>query len=633
MIQVVPIRFDNTDSRAHIRTHILTPQTGVTLMLMIEGSKENILSILEDHLLETLSATEWSSPDSDKDFTFVTENYNRFIRNLEPQDLTNVTVALALLKNSLLTISAVGNATAYLVEWEDITPITEPERGRYDFHTLTTGEVSRNAAIYIANRDVQDTLGNELLLEFSGLGGAEFEEVAGSIIRREMHDSLHIIRIAHAFKAQATHAPRSRGRGQLSLIKNQSFAAANYIKNMPVWGKVRDHIDTIDLGKNNTQKYAFLGAGAVVLFLLVFMLFQAFSSAIGSGGNDTAKERILQAKTLIEESGKLTGNTETFEKNITEAENILFELRTEEKYLADIQELQNRIEVLKKEVYDILAINLTKEESAVKLPENFAPLATFEINNKLLIIGKKGLIADYVKGSEAGKVLTYPQEDEAIAVAMNDTGTPYIISQAGRMMTKRQDQVSYVHVTGQEWWDVGKKVKTFNGNLYLLNDTENQIYKHKPGTNGFSQKTNAFSRPSDDKILDFSLDGGYYLLMANGKVGRYLSTNDAAGIVSLTLNKIPGAWNIHADESSEIIGNDTLSYVYIRNGKKLWVFQPNSRRFQDINSLTYVAQLEIQANGTIESISLPRDGMIYITTSSGIFETQFEIIDGKLILK
>lgn len=116
MIQVVPIRFDNTDSRAHIRTHILTPQTGVTLMLMIEGSKENILSILEDHLLETLSATEWSSPDSDKDFTFVTENYNRFIRNLEPQDLTNVTVALALLKNSLLTISAVGNATAYLVE-------------------------------------------------------------------------------------------------------------------------------------------------------------------------------------------------------------------------------------------------------------------------------------------------------------------------------------------------------------------------------------------------------------------------------------------------------------------------------------------------------------------------------------
>lgn len=121
--------------------------------------------------------------------------------------------------------------------------------------------------------------------------------------------------------------------------------------------------------------------------------------------------------------------------------------------------------------------------------------------------------------------------------------------------------------------------------------------------------------------------------MANGKVGRYLSTNDAAGIVSLTLNKIPGAWNIHADESSEIIGNDTLSYVYIRNGKKLWVFQPNSRRFQDINSLTYVAQLEIQANGTIESISLPRDGMIYITTSSGIFETQFEIIDGKLILK
>lgn len=138
MIQVIPIKHDISEKTSRLRSHILNPRLGVTVTLTIEGKKENIISILEDHLLETISSVEWSSPDSDKDFTFLTENYNRFIRNLEPQDLAHISVVVSLLRDNVLTISAIGNATAYLVEADDITKIVAPDRSRFDFHTLTS---------------------------------------------------------------------------------------------------------------------------------------------------------------------------------------------------------------------------------------------------------------------------------------------------------------------------------------------------------------------------------------------------------------------------------------------------------------------------------------------------------------
>lgn len=195
MIQVVPIRNDIPNSPVHLRTHILTPKIGVTVTLTLEGKKENILSILEDHLLETISAVEWNSEDADKDFTFITEHYNRFIRNLEPSDLSGISIILSLLRDNLLTISAIGEATAYLVEGEDISGITLPEKGRFDFHTLTTGEVSRNAAIYLANKNVESFLGDDLLLEFSNMPAQEFGNVAKEMFAREITIPFHIIRV------------------------------------------------------------------------------------------------------------------------------------------------------------------------------------------------------------------------------------------------------------------------------------------------------------------------------------------------------------------------------------------------------------------------------------------------------
>jgi hypothetical protein len=66
-----------------IRSHKLQPQEGVTLFLILASEKDNITSIIEDHFLETLSGIEWEKENLHTDFSFVSENYNRFIQNID----------------------------------------------------------------------------------------------------------------------------------------------------------------------------------------------------------------------------------------------------------------------------------------------------------------------------------------------------------------------------------------------------------------------------------------------------------------------------------------------------------------------------------------------------------------------
>jgi hypothetical protein len=75
-----------------------------------------------------------------------------------------------------------------------------------------------------------------------------------------------------------------------------------------------------------------------------------------------------------------------------------------------------------------------------------------------------------------------------------------------------------------------------------------------------------------------------------------------------------------------------LKYFYIISGKNVWIFQPESRNFRDLKSLTYVAQVEVATNDPIITTYVPRDGQILIGTAKGIYPLNFQISDGKIVL-
>ena len=112
---------------------------------------------------------------------------------------------------------------------------------------------------------------------------------------------------------------------------------------------------------------------------------------------------------------------------------------------------------------------------------------------------------------------------------------------------------------------------------------------------------------------------------------RYFSDKDT--LTSIILNKIPGEWNIDTTKTSVFITRNYLSYIYILNGDRIWIFKPDSKRFQDVKSWTYMGQFELKIDAFIKNISIPRDGTIYITTNTGIYELKFEFVDSKVIFK
>jgi hypothetical protein len=64
-------------------------------------------------------------------------------------------------------------------------------------------------------------------------------------------------------------------------------------------------------------------------------------------------------------------------------------------------------------------------------------------------------------------------------------------------------------------------------------------------------------------------------------------------IQSITLNKLPKNYELeNKDELVKIVARSDLSYVYFFFNNRIWIFKPNSKRYQDVKSLEYIGQIE-----------------------------------------
>lgn len=110
------VRSENIQSKYIVRTHVLHPHEGLTAICMLRTNKENVLSVIEDHLLESLSSTDWQEKEEESDFAFVTEKYNHFLKNLVEEDKENIHVLFAIIRGNHLIVSTIGDIYPILLE-------------------------------------------------------------------------------------------------------------------------------------------------------------------------------------------------------------------------------------------------------------------------------------------------------------------------------------------------------------------------------------------------------------------------------------------------------------------------------------------------------------------------------------
>ena len=150
--------------------------------------------------------------------------------------------------------------------------------------------------------------------------------------------------------------------------------------------------------------------------------------------------------------------------------------------------------------------------------------------------------------------------------------------------------------------------------------------------NGFSQKTPVFTAPIPG-IKEIWIDWWFYVMTDTQKILRIMNTKGytQSGII---LNKIPGEYTVGWNNKNvSLILQNNLKYIYVLDSNRIWIFEPDSKRFQDVHSWNYIAQMELWTTEEIRSISVPRDGKIYVVTNNGVYDINFEFVDNNIILR
>lgn len=387
--------------------------------------------------------------------------------------------------------------------------------------------------------------------------------------------------------------------------------------------------------KNKPLRTGLFSFGIIVAATLLYLILSSlFLGQASKTVPEEYKNKLIEVQLLIEKANKDLGNKENFNAQIKKAEGILFEVRDKQVFLNDVKKLLGDISILKKQMNGVESFDPKSHTPEYTFQDKtFNVLAVFDIGKKLYFVGKNGLIGPYVKGSEV-KTYAYPDGEEAIATDSSADGDIFIFTKTNRLLKFYKGELSYVNVEGQKMWEVGRAIKTFNSNLYLLSGDGKQLYKHKPGVSGFSSKSEVIQSADlkNHSIVEFGVDGGFYLLKEDLTLDKVFGMPNYSRR-SIVINNLPDNYSIEsADNPPKFYTAQNLNYLYLLLNNRIWIFEPDNKNYKDVKSIRYVGQIEF-VEGKIGALNIPKDGTVVVASDSGVFTLGFEVSDGKVIVR
>ena len=333
-------RIHNDWGKNILRSHHLKPGNDISLFFILEWEKENVISVIEDHLLENISSIAWDVDMLDTDFSYLSEHYNQFLQNIPEEDRAWMSCLLALSYENALSIATIWWAEAILVEGDDISQISSHDNKKHGFHYISHGDIPTWWTVYLSNTSLLSLLGESLVSEMTLLDLQEWENTVKSLIEEERYTDIHIFRITNgSIRNQRQIAPEW-GKQSDILWGASTYMRALMRKISPI-EKSRAFLDAIFATHKKIVQYIIFISGIILLFLLAYSLVDSLFNVVTTTSSDS-KNELIKAQTLIEQSEKLTSNKQAFNSNIKSAEEILFKLRDDKLHMADTQELLSR---------------------------------------------------------------------------------------------------------------------------------------------------------------------------------------------------------------------------------------------------------------------------------------------------
>ncbi len=653
MLQAKIYKNDRTGN-SFLSSRKIETNNGSLLLLQVSFQDEKLGSFIENTIIDLILTNSVAiGNDAYTHFGYLLERLNKYFKEIEKEsNFESLSIFIGIVQDSTLHFSILKNAYAYLLKDGKVMNIAEG-MGLSDqvpqFSYISSGTIGSNDTLSISNVNLLDYLTQDDMIEILPMAISEEilekshpreepDHVIENLLSREVRDSstdlILLYNPEQISKKSIITWDTTALEKILSVIKKQGIELYNTCRKNE---KIAEFLEQAKKRINFNNKYLrswVFGLGVIVCISLLYLILGSiFTQKANTTIPEEYKNKLIEAQLIIEKSNKDMGNREVFNTNIKKAEDIIFEVRNKKVFLNEVNKLLSDISILKKQMNGVETFDPKTSASEYLFEGNdFQVNGIFEINKKFYFVGKNSLIGPYVKGGEVKKY-AYPESEEAISSDVSPDGYVYIFTKSGRLLRFHKGEFNYTNVEGQKTWEKGKAIKFFNSNLYILSEDGKQLYKHKPGLNGFASKTEVFESQDTKShtILSFGIDGGFYILKEDLTIDKIFGLPNYTKR-SIRINNLPENYILDDGKAPSFFNAPNLNYLYLVLGNKIWVFEPDNKNYKDIKALKYIGQIEF-AQGKIRAITVPKDGVIITATDTGVYTVNFEVSDGKVIVR
>jgi hypothetical protein len=252
--------------------------------------------------------------------------------------------------------------------------------------------------------------------------------------------------------------------------------------------------------------------------------------------------------------------------------------------------------------FDLSAVNAEAQGSRISLYDS------------VLVVSDKKNNVVYQIGSESRSAKAIIGSTDVIGLIGADgfDGTVYSVSSQG--IARYEDKSSKVTrlLDGQTSWGEIVDIQLFGGNVYLLDQTNNQIWKYIPEESGFAAPRNYISSDSVVGLQDatsFSIDGNVWVGTSQGEVIKFYSGKRDP----FSLSGIDGGL-LSIDSVFTDADSDFLYLLDSKLGRVVVVNKKDGNYVSSYQSKSFVGATDIALN--------VKSKYLYVLNNQKIFRTE-----------
>ncbi len=602
------------------------------LFILASLEKKDLLEIIIQKIID-FAIDNINFESAYKDFALLLENINSIIKTLrEDKDLSDLSIIIWVLKKNDLFFSNIWKVSAYLVKnTNEVIEITDKEENKKEFLFISEWKIDHLDTIIFATTRLLNYLSYS---DFSDCVIWQKSEKINKnielILKEEkIEKNIWILSFKYYFlnwDIKTSSKIKEKLNDFILKAIDNKFSKKIIAYYLILKEKLESQSKTI-------QNIFYLS----IIFLSIFWLYLIINSIVWTTiSNKTltqAKQELNQAKEYIRLASNNDSDTKVFSLNIQKAQNIIKDLKQKKLFLNDIKNLENDINIIKKQFNQIETFNLNNDKLIYKI-EDKNPIKIVKINKISYLITKNSVIWPIITWRKAKKYTFSWLWNDYFIDATNLWYSIILITKNWKVVEfSKNKKFLYKDVKWQKTWEKSDTILSYNSNIYLIPETKNQIIKHRKIWNIF-QKWVPYLKEEDAKhiwkILDIAIDWWIYILKNDLSVVKFFST--PYRLESILLNKLPENYDKETKTPIKIKTRNDLNYVYLLLNNKIWIFKPNTKRFQDTKSLTYMWQIEASSS-KIKDFFINHDWDLDILTNLWIYKLNFEENDWKILVR